>query len=67
MGGSRDLKGVHGAINELDLERARLPDRPVPDLTSDKRRGAVAKDDVVKRVHGVCPPPMGMEREGTCE
>ena len=34
---------------------------------SDKRRGAAAKDEVVIRVHGVCLPPMGMDREDTCE
>ena len=28
MSRSRDLEGVHGALNALDLERARLPDRP---------------------------------------
>ena len=34
---------------------------------SDKLRGAEAKDEVVNRVHGVLPPPMGMERGNTCE
>ena len=38
MSRSRDLEGVHGALNALDLERARLPDRP---QISDKRRDAV--------------------------
>ena len=64
MSRSRDLEGVHGALNALDLERARLPDRP---QISDKQRGAATVDEVAICVHGAFPLPMGMEREDRCE
>ena len=28
VNGSKDLEGVHGSVTALDLEWARLPDRP---------------------------------------
>ena len=34
---------------------------------SDERWGAAMGDEVAIRVHGVFPPPMGIEREDRCE
>ena len=43
---------------------ARAPDPP---QISAQQWGAATKDEVATRVHGVCPLPMGIEREETCE
>ena len=34
---------------------------------SAERLGAATVDEVAVRVHGVCPLPMGIEREDRCE
>ena len=66
---SMDLEGVHGSRNAFDIELARLPMRQSarsPQISA-QQWGAATKDEVATRVHGVCPLPMGIEREETCE
>ena len=63
MNGARDLEGVHGIINTFDLECARLRDRP--DFS--RTMGCCGRIWGGRSCPGAFPPPMGMEREDTCE
>ena len=65
MSGSRDLEGVHGAVDALDYGWARLPVCQMARISA-KQWGAATEDGVGVCVH-VCPLPMGMEREDKCE
>ena len=64
MSRSMDLEGVHGSMNALHLDWARLPDRL--DI-SVERWGAATGDEVAVCVHGAFLLPLGMEREDRCE
>ena len=65
MSGSKDLEGVHGAIKVLDLECA-SPGCWIGQISAEQW-GAAPEDEVAVGVHGVCPLPMGIEREDRCK
>ena len=59
MNGSTGLEGVHGSITALDLERARLGNRP--DLTSDEQRGVASRDETFFFLSDPVRPVGGVE------
>ena len=59
MSGSRDLEGVHGNINEINLEFGVSQAAGVIAQILAGRWGAAREDEVALRVHGVFPLPMG--------
>ena len=64
MIGSTDLEGVPDSITARWIWSG--PGCQIAEISAE-RRGAAAGDEVAARVHGVCPLPMGMEREDRCE